>query len=81
MIELVKVLILSAGRTILMIGVLASLFLGIGYLFAPGTIKGLSGSFNRIFEIDDWMLGHKLFVGILFLLIAFILVGTLYMTR
>jgi len=77
MVEFVKVLILSAGRTIMIIGVLASLFLSLGYLLAPGMIKGLSGSVNRIFEIDDWMIGHKLFVGILFMLITIVLAGTL----
>jgi len=81
MVELVKVLILSAGRTAIMLGVLASLFLAIGYLLFPGMIKGLSGTVNRIFEIDDWMLGHKLFVGVLFLLISIVLIGTLYFVK
>lgn len=81
MIELVKVLILSGGRTVIMIGVLASLFLGIGYLGIPQMLKGLSGSVNRIFEIDDWMLAHRVFMGVLFLLIACALAGTLYFVR
>lgn len=81
MVELVKVMILSAGRTAIMVGILASLFLALGYLIAPGMVKGLSGSVNRIFEIDDWMLGHKLFVGILFLLVAIVLTGTLILVK
>lgn len=81
MVELVKVLILSGGRTVIMIGILASLFLGIGYLAIPQMLKGLSGSVNRIFEIDDWMLGHRIFMGLVFLLIACALIGTLYLVK
>ncbi len=81
MMELVKVLILSGGRTVIVLGILASLFLGIGYLFAPSMLKGLSGSVNKIFEIDDWMLGHRIFMGIIFLLVVCALVGILYICR
>jgi len=81
MTELVKVLILSGGRTIMMLGVLSSIFLAVGYLFVPGMLKSLSSSVNRIFEIDQWMLGHRVFVGVLFLLVTVVLVGTLILVK
>lgn len=81
MLIFVRELILSSGKTIMMVGVLVSLFLAIGYLFAPGMLKNLSGSVNRIFEIDDWMLGHRIFVGFIFLLVAIALSVTLYFVR
>ncbi|MFC1767190.1 hypothetical protein ACFLZ2_01365 [Candidatus Margulisiibacteriota bacterium] len=81
MLILVKELILSGGRTIMVLGALASLFLAIGYLFAPNMLKSMSGSVNRIFEIDQWMLGHRLAAGIVFLLVAVVLIGTLYSVK
>ena len=81
MVELVKVLIISGGRTVVVLGVLASLFLSIGYLFAPGMMKGLSGAFNQIFEIDDWMLAHRIALGVLFILVTVFLLGILYLVK
>ena len=78
MLVFVRELILSGGRTIMVIGVLSSLFLAIGYLFAPEMLKRLSGSVNRILEIDQWLLGHRVFVGVIFLLVAIMLSVTLY---
>jgi hypothetical protein len=81
MIIFVRDLILSGGKTIVLLGALSSLFLALGYLFAPKLIQGLSSTVNRIFEIDDWLLGHRVFVGTLFLIVAFVLSMTLYFIR
>jgi len=79
--DFVRELILSGGRSVMTLGILASLFLAFGYLFAPNILKGISGSVNRIFEIDQWMLGHRIFVGIIFLIVSIVLAGTLYIVR
>jgi len=81
MMEFVKTLIISGGTTIVALGILASLFLAIGYLGAPGILKGIDQSCDRIFDIDDWLLGHRIFMGLLFVLIAVALSGILYISR
>lgn len=81
MLIFVRELILSGGKTIMMLGALAALFLAIGYLFVPGMLKSLSGSVNRIFELDSWMLGHRIFMGLVFLFVAVALSITLYFVR
>lgn len=81
MLVFVRELILSSGRTIVFLGALSSLFLGLGYLFAPEIVKGLDTTVSRIFDIDDWMLVHRIFAGTIFLLVAFVLAITLYFIR
>jgi hypothetical protein len=78
MTEFVKEIILSGGRTILMMGVLSALFITLGFLFAPETLKGLGKTLNRIFDIDDWMMMHRISAGIVFLICTIIMALTLY---
>ena len=76
--DFVKEMILSGGRTIIMMGVVSALLLGIGYLFAPETLKGIGKTLNRMFNIDDWMLMHRISAGILFIIMMMIMAYTLY---
>ncbi len=81
MTEFVKTLILSGGRTIIMLGVLSALLLALGYLFAPDTLKGVGKTLNRMFFIDDWMFLHRVSVGLLFLICTLIMAFTLYSVK
>jgi hypothetical protein len=75
---LVRELILSTGRTVIILGILSSFFLAIGYLVAPKLLTKLSEPISRALTIDDWLLGHRIFVGMIFLMIGIALSLTLY---
>lgn len=75
---LVRELILSTGRSVIILGTLSSFFLAIGYLFAPQLLTKLSEPISRALTIDDWLLGHRIFVGLIFLIIGVALTATLY---
>ena len=76
-----KDLVLSSGKTLILLGILASLFLAFGYIFLPEMLKRLSGSVSRIFELDEWLLANRLVVGIIFLLVCLALSYTLFFVR
>lgn|GEM_PF-2627386 len=77
----VRDLILSAGKTIVLIGGLVSVLLAIGYLFAPNILKGISNPVNKLFSVDEWLYVHRFVVGLIFLIITVILFGVLFFVR
>jgi hypothetical protein len=81
MTDFMKDLILSGGKTILMMGILCSLLLAIGYLFTTDMLMGISKTLNRMFNIDDWMIIHRVAAGIVFILITLMLAYVLYSVK
>ncbi len=77
----VRELILSGGRTIVFIGALASLLLTLGYLFFPQALSRLGGSVNKLFTVDEWMIVHRVVVGVIFLIITVMLGAVLLFVR
>jgi len=77
----VRELILSGGRTIIFLGALASLLLTLGYLFFPQALSRAGGSVNKLFTVDEWLLVHRVVVGVVFLLITVMLTGILLFVK
>jgi len=78
---LVRDLILSAGKIIIFLGSLATLVLSIGYLFSPDMLKSLSGSLNRMFDVEGLMYKNRQIVGAVFLAITIVLFLVLALVR
>ena len=60
MMVFVRDLILSAGRTIVLIGALVSLLLAAGYLFIPNLLKAISSPVNKLFSVDEWLYVNRM---------------------
>jgi hypothetical protein len=79
--DFVKDLILSAGKTIVLIGALVSLLLTIGYLFFPNLLKSISRPVNQLFTVDEWLYVNRILVGAIFAIVTLVLFGVLVLVR
>jgi hypothetical protein len=71
----VRDLILSAGKTIVLLGCLSSLVLAVGYLFLPEILKSISKPVNQLFSIEDWLFVNRVLAGVTFAVVALVLFG------
>lgn len=77
----VRELILSGGRTIVLVGAVASLLLTLGYLFSPAALSKLGAPVNKLFSVDEWLIVHRIIVGAIFLIITVMLFSVLLFVK
>ena len=79
--NLIRDLILSAGKIIIFLGSLATLLLAIGYMVLPELLKALNKWIDQLFNAEGLVMKNRQVVGAAFLVITVVLFLALAMIR
>jgi len=79
--NLIKDLVLSAGKIIVFLMSLATLLLAIGYMVLPDLLKAMNKWVNQLFDAEGLMMKNRQVVGAAFLVVTIVLFLALALIR